>query len=271
MNYIQREKQCSALQLHTSLDADLKGYQWARDHVGQSGAAIYRLYSKAGVPELYLKQGRGTVADDITDEMIRLNWLKAYLPLPAIKHFTRTGDEALLLTTAIPGKTAFQMLEEYPAAQNSIVDALAVFLQRLHQIPVSHCPFNSDHLFRLALAQTRMNSGLVDADDFDDERKGWSVEHVWNEMQSLLPFSPDSVVTHGDFSLDNLIISQGEVVGCIDVGRVGIADRYQDLAIIWNCLGDFSPSLQNRLFHTYGIATPDLKKLQFHLMLDEFF
>lgn len=100
------------------------------------------------------------------------------------------------------------MLEEYPAAQNSIVDALAVFLQRLHQIPVSHCPFNSDHLFRLALAQTRMNSGLVDADDFDDERKGWSVEQVWNEMQSLLPFSLDSVVTHGDFSLDNLIISQ---------------------------------------------------------------
>lgn len=53
MNYIQREKQCSALQLHTSLDADLEGYQWARDHVGQSGAAIYRLYSKAGAPELY--------------------------------------------------------------------------------------------------------------------------------------------------------------------------------------------------------------------------
>jgi aminoglycoside phosphotransferase len=59
--------------------------------------------------------------------------------------------------------------------------------------------------------------------------------------------------------------------GCIDVGRVGIADRYQDLAILWNCLGEFSPSLQKRLFQKYGIDNPDMNKLQFHLMLDEFF
>lgn len=87
----------------------------------------------------------------------------------------------------------------------------------------------------------------------------------------LLPFSPDSVVTHGDFSLDNLIFDEGKLISCIDVGRVGIADRYQDLAILWNCLGEFSPSLQKRLFYKYGIDNPDMNKLQFHLMLDEFF
>ena len=42
------------------------------DHVGQSGAAIYRLYDKVDAPELYLKQGNGSVANDITDEMVRL-------------------------------------------------------------------------------------------------------------------------------------------------------------------------------------------------------
>ncbi|WP_252358751.1 aminoglycoside 3'-phosphotransferase, partial [Escherichia coli] len=120
-------------------------------------------------------------------------------------------------------------------------------------------------------AQSRMNNGLVDASDFDDERNGWPVEQVWKEMHKLLPFSPDSVVTHGDFSLDNLIFDEGKLIGCIDVGRVGIADRYQDLAILWNCLGEFSPSLQKRLFQKYGIDNPDMNKLQFHLMLDEFF
>ncbi|QJO00502.1 phosphotransferase (plasmid) [Klebsiella pneumoniae] len=74
-----------------------------------------------------------------------------------------------------------------------------------------------------------------------------------------------------DFSLDNLIFDEGKLIGCIDVGRVGIADRYQDLAILWNCLGEFSPSLQKRLFQKYGIDNPDMNKLQFHLMLDEFF
>ncbi len=90
-------------------------------------------------------------------------------------------------------------------------------------------------------------------------------------MQQLLPLKPDPVVTHGDFSLDNVLIGGGEVVGCIDVGRVGIGDRYQDIAILWNSLGEFGSSLQERLFEQYGIADPERGKLQFHLMLDELF
>lgn len=208
MSHIQRETSCSRPRLNANLDADLYGYRWARDNVGQSGATIYRLYGKPNAPELFLKHGK---------------------------------------------------------------DALAAFLRRLHSIPVCNCPFNSDRVFRLAQAQSRMNNGLVDASDFDDERNGWPVEQVWKEMHKLLPFSPDSVVTHGDFSLDNLIFDEVNLIGCIDVGRVGIADRYQDLAILWNCLGEFSPSLQKRLFQKYGIDNPDMNKLQFHLMLDEFF
>lgn len=271
MSHIQRETSCSKPRLNSNMDADLYGYKWARDNVGQSGATIYRLYGKPDAPELFLKHGKGSVANDVTDEMVRLNWLTEFMPLPTIKHFIRTPDDAWLLTTAIPGKTAFQVLEEYPDSGENIVDALAVFLRRLHSIPVCNCPFNSDHVFRLAQAQSRMNNGLVDASDFDDERNGWPVEQVWKEMHKLLPFSPDSVVTHGDFSLDNLIFDEGKLIGCIDVGRVGIADRYQDLAILWNCLGEFSPSLQKRLFQKYGIDNPDMNKLQFHLMLDEFF
>ncbi len=68
-----------------------------------------------------------------------------------------------------------------------------------------------------------------------------------------------------------LQLSKSSIYSTKPVGRVGIADRYQDLAILWNCLGEFSPSLQKRLFQKYGIDNPDMNKLQFHLMLDEFF
>ena len=56
------------------------------------------------MPELFLKHGKGSVANDVTDEMVRLNWLTEFMPLPTIKHFIRTPDDAWLLTTAIPGK-----------------------------------------------------------------------------------------------------------------------------------------------------------------------
>jgi aminoglycoside phosphotransferase len=42
-------------------------------------------------------------------------------------------------------------LESSPDAHPAVVDALAAFLRRFHTIPVSECPFDSDHAFRLAL------------------------------------------------------------------------------------------------------------------------
>ena len=266
-----REEACEAIPLPASISASLGGYEWARNTVGESGGAVYRLHGKTGAPNLFLKHGRSAVAGDITDEMVRLRWLARYLPVPAVDGFVATQDEAWLLMTAVAGQTAYQLLKTQPAAQGGIVDALATFLRRLHAIPVSECPFNSDHLYRLSRARERIDAGLVEEDDFDGEREGWTAEQVWDAMQSLLPMSSDPVVTHGDFSLDNILMLDGEVVGCIDVGRVGIADRYQDLAILWNCLGEFDASLQGRLMEQYGIAETDERKRQFHLLLDEMF
>jgi len=254
-----------------NLSSALAGYEVERDTVGESGGAVYRLHGKAGAPALFLKYGQGSVADDVDDEMARLRWLGSYLPAPAVLHFTRTPDEAWLLMTAVEGKTAYRILEDDAARRIEVVRALARFLRRIHDIPTSECPFNSDHSYRLARARVRIDAGEVDEDDFDDERAGWTAGQVWDAMQALLPFAPDPVVTHGDYSLDNLLIVDGEVSGCIDVGRLGIADRYQDLAIAWNCLGEFGAPLQEHFLEQYGITEPDRRRLQFHLLLDELF
>lgn len=266
-----REEACGAIPVPASMFADVTGFEWARDKVGQSGGAVYRLHSKPGVSDLFLKHGRDAIASDITDEMGRLRWLAGYLPVPKVVNFVTIPSEAWLLMTAVPGHTAYQILGVDIHARIATVDALAKFLSRLHAIPVSDCSFNADHAYRLARARKRIDAGLVEEDDFDEDREGWTSEQVWDAMQNLLPLRPDPVVTHGDFSLDNILMLDGEVVGCIDVGRVGIADRYQDLAILWNSLGEFDASLQDRFFARYGIADVDQRKLQFHLLLDEMF
>jgi aminoglycoside 3'-phosphotransferase-1 len=248
----------------------LEGYDWTRDTVGGSGAAVYHL-RKAGAPALYLKHGIGMAADVVNDEMIRLEWLGRRIETPAVVHFVRTPDQAWLLMTALPGRTANQMLEADPGCGPAITDALTSFMRRLHDLPTDECPFDASHEFRMACAWDRIAAGMIDLDDFDDEREGWTAEEVWNAMRGLLPFEPDRVVTHGDFSLDNFLIEEGAVVGCIDAGRVGIADRYQDVAILWNCLGKFDRTLQDRFLRNYGFADVDARKLRFHLMLDELF
>ncbi len=266
-----RQKACPAVLVPASLSSLVAGYQWARDLVGQSGGAVYRLDGKPDAPDLFLKHGRDALAEEITSEMVRLRWLAGYISVPAVTHFVGAADEAWLLMTALPGQTAYQLLEAQPAEQIAIVDALASFLRQLHAIPLGDCPFTSDHAYRRARARERIDAGLVEEDDFDAEREGWSAEQVWDALQTLMPLAPDPVVTHGDFSLDNILLRDGAVVGCIDAGRVGIADRYQDLAILWHSLGEFDPCLQERFLARYGIADPDRGKLHFHLLLDELF
>ncbi|MBY9062104.1 APH(3')-I family aminoglycoside O-phosphotransferase [Sphingomonas yunnanensis] len=268
---MERETPCAPALLPPALAEALAGYRWARDTVGESGGAVYHLRGAAGAPDLYLKHGRGSVAEDITDEMTRLVWLAPRVAVPALTHFTRDTDAAWLVTRALDGETAYQLLETEPEQRVAVVDALANFLRRLHALPPADCPFTADHRHRLRRARARIDAGLVEGDEFDDARRGWSAEQVWAALTALTPFTAESVVTHGDYSLDNLLLRDGSVLGCIDVGRAGIADRYQDIAILWNCLGEFGGALQERFLDRYGARPLDRRRLDFHLMLDELF
>lgn len=259
----EREQPWQAISVPASMAPLVQDRAWGRNTVGESGAAVYRLYGAAGVSDLYLKHGRGAVAIDVADEMVRLRWLSRHVPVPIVRHFVAAPDEAWLLMTSLPGRTAYQILEVDVDGRAVTVDALARFLRRLHSIPVESCPFNSDHRLRLAEARERLDAGLVDVEGFNEEHDGWTAEEVWDEIVGALPCVSDPVVTHGDFSLDNILLDGDEVAGCIDVDRAGIADRFQDLAILWNCLGEFGPALQQRLFTTYGIAHPTRRSSAF--------
>jgi aminoglycoside 3'-phosphotransferase I len=265
------QRASAAAAVPAGMAGDVAGYRWTKSDVGEAGCAVHRLHGRVDALDLYLKHGRGALAGDLADEHVRLRWLAQHIPVPAVRHFVSTTDEAWLLTVAVPGQTARQLLRDDPATGPAIVDELAGFLRRLHAIAPAECPFMGDHVHRLALGRARIDAGLVDEDDFDDERLGWSAEEVWIALQRSLPLATDRVVTHGDCTLDNILLLDGVIAGCIDVGRAGLADRHQDVAILWNDLGEFGPALQDRLLAQYGQAEIDRDRLRFHLLLDELF
>ena len=204
--------------------------------------------------------------------MARLRWLAGHLPTATLLQFECTRSQAWLLTQAVPGQTAYEWLQQTPSRAPQIAAALAQVLTRLHALPVAHCPFQSPLEHRLTQAQARLEAGLIDANDFDEARQGWTAQQVLQELMRLKPAALDLVVSHGDYSLDNVLLDeQLRLTGLIDVGRLGVADRYQDLAILWNCLEEFGASAQRAFFSAYGIARPDKRRLDFHLCLDECF
>lgn len=251
--------------LPPALDSLIAGERWTEMDIGESGGRVFRIGEGA-----FLKYGAGRVFSDIVAEHARLAWLQGRISVPRVLHFAATDEAAWLLTTAMPGRMAEELLDEGGAPRAAIVAAIARFLRTLHALPVADCPFDAAHPVRLADARRNIDAGLVAEDDFDDERAGWTAEQVWDALQAGLPRRFDRVVTHGDFSTGNIFLdAEGRVTGMIDVGRLGVADRYQDLAILWNNLEEYG--LGAELLRAYGEAEPDETRLRFHLLLDELF
>ncbi|WP_419826936.1 APH(3') family aminoglycoside O-phosphotransferase [Sphingomonas sp.] len=267
---MERERTCEPPILPAALAERIAGRAWSRDTVGEAGCAVWRLH-RPGAADYYLKQGDGARTADILDEATRLRWLAGRLPVPAVRHLTVDGDAAWLLTDAIAGPTAWQALDARPGRRGEVVDALADFLRRIHALPVDRCPFEAGHALRLAHARDRLEAGEIDESDFGEDHAGWSAARLWEEITTLLPFDAGRVVTHGDYSLDNIVMAEGGVAGCLDVGRLGVADPHQDVAILWECLGEFDAELRERFLARIGIAAVNERRLRFHLMLDECF
>ena len=262
--------------LPKTLPADLRdrlaGYRWQRVTSGESGASVWRLTDGRPGATLFLKTAADRGADDLSGEADRLRWLASHLPVPDVVAFVAEADRAWLLMTAVPGHNVAQVLRRAgPAERIAVVDAVAAFLQRLHAVPPGDCPFPAEPTVRLAQARARIDAGLVDPDDFDDERAGWTVERVWSAAQAACPTRIDPVVTHGDFTPENVLWHGGRVSGSIDAGRLGRADRHQDIALFWRGLADHGADLQDRFLAAMAPPTPDRARIDFHLLLDELF
>ena len=67
------------------------------------------------------------------------------------------------------------------------------------------------------------------------------------------------------------LLIRRSVSGFIDLSLAGVADRYQDLALVTRSLTyNFGVGWEAKLFAYYGIQQPDATKIEFYRLLDEF-
>ncbi|WP_041785050.1 APH(3') family aminoglycoside O-phosphotransferase [Rhodospirillum centenum] len=246
----------------------LEGYAWTRPSGGCSDAAVFRL-DAPGRPVLYVKTEPAEPLAELPGEIARLRWLAGQgIPCPAVLQATEEAGRHWLLMSALPG----HVLEEAPDLDTGRRVALyAGALRTLHALDIAACPFDQRIDGQIALAAARVAAGLVDEEDFDEVRQGRSAADLLAELRARRPAREDLVVTHGDACPDNLMTDGGRFAGFIDCGRLGVADRHQDLALacrsIADCWGEawIAPFLAH-----YGRpADPD--RLDCYCLLDEFF
>jgi kanamycin kinase len=76
------------------------------------------------------------------------------------------------------------------------------------------------------------------------------------------------VVCHGDACAPNTLIGEdGNYCGHVDLGALGTADRWADLAIAtWSLDWNYGPGLEPVLLRAYGID-PDPERTAFYRLL----
>ena len=116
-----------------------------------------------------------------------------------------------------------------------------------------------------------MINGLDEEEDFDEERQGRTAEDLFQELIAAKPTDEDFTFTHGDYCVPNVILENGNLSGFVDWESAGVADRYQDIALLTRSVWyNFGEDWEESMFEIYDIE-PDWKKIDFYKLLDEFF
>lgn len=242
------------------------------DNVGMSNACILYFEDKV------LKIQENTEASN--KEYVMMKWLQNRISVPEIIAFEQEDNHDYLLMTKLDGQMACDNI--YMTNPDLLVHLLAKAIHTLWDVDISDCPSVTDLDWKLKKACYAVEHNLVDLDLFEPGSYGGDFDTPQELLDWLIRNRPDEklVLSHGDFSLPNLFFKDDSLSGFIDLGRAGIADQYQDIALCYRSLiNNFSGKYNhnrydgfdpNLFFKELGIE-PDWQKINYYILLDELF
>lgn len=179
----------------------------------------------------FLKFSPREAGIDLAVERERLTWAGGYLVVPEVLAFAEDESGQLLVTRALAAEGA--VTDAWRARPREAARAIGRGLRLLHDaLPVAECPYT------------------------------WSAEERGG---SGVPPIDRAVVCHGDACAPNFLIdATGAPGGYVDLGSLGVADRWADLAVAsmslhWN----FDPPCEQEFWLGYGIE-PDPVRVPYY-------
>lgn len=169
----------------------------------------------------------------IVEEAARLTWAGTYVRAPEVLDHGADDQGAWLRTRAVPGLSAVD--PRWHGEPRTAVVAVGEALRALHDtLPVADCPFEWSTAQRTARARAAGADPAVLGPEPEPDR---------------------IVVCHGDACTPNTLIgSDGRWIGHVDLGALGIADRWADLAVATMALGwNYGPGWEALFHEAYGV------------------
>ena len=185
--------------------------------------------------DFYAKWNPVGTGESLTEEAERLRWIRGRHPAPVVVDLLSDGGAEVLITRALPGESAVS--ERWQHDPDTALRALGTGLRRLHDVPVDGCPFR------------------------------WGVEErirsdaLHTEVSDPPPPIDKLVLCQGDPCAPNtLLADDGSFLAHVDLGRLGVADRWADLAVMSMSLGWNYRGYDEAIFwDAYGVAPDPLR------------
>lgn len=248
---------------------------WIPAHEGESGDRVFR----SGDGRRYAKLAKGARTGELAGERDRLGWLAGKgVACPEVVAWYQNEHGACLIMSAIPG---------VPAVNLSGPDLLMAWrwmsehLASVHALAGDGCPFEKSLSTMFTQAAKVVARGAVNPDFLPDEDKDMPGQDLLARVEAELSLrlaqeAASLVVCHGDPCMPNFMVDPATLrcTGLIDLGRMGVADRYSDLALMLANAGeswsseDEAKEAFDILFSTLEIEAPDRERLAFYLRLD---
>jgi kanamycin kinase len=211
--------------------------------VNEEGGVTLRLGSGgSGRDFVKVANARGT---DFAAEAPRLRWAARYVAVPQVLGFGVDADSAWLHTRGLPGLSAVH--PRWLTAPDVAVRAIGAGLRALHdRLPERTCPFEWSATSRLDALTPAARARLGEPPPIDR-----------------------LVVCHGDACAPNTLIDDGgRCCGHVDLGELGVADRWADLAVATLSLGWNYPGRvrEAEFFAAYGVE-PDPARIDYYRRL----
>ena len=252
----------------------IAGLDWTCDDVGMSDSTLMLF------DEIVLKIEKTSRSSE--HEKLLLDWLDGKLPVPKIIEAVTQDGYSFLLMSKLPGEMACSDNNLHNIEDTIVI--LAKGLKLLWEINTMDCPCSSTVSEKLAQVKHNIENDSIDMNNFDIETfttEGFKDIHdLYNFLYLNRPVE-DLVFSHGDYYLPNIFISDSNIVGFVDLGNGGIADRWQDIALcvrtlrsrhmrFVNSSEEVYQKYKSILFKELGID-PDEEKIRYYILLYEFF
>ena len=256
-----------------SIKNALEGLTYEIDSVGMSGSSILLFADRV----LKIQEDSA----EARNEAQAMQWLAGRLATPKVlAHEYKDGKSYLLMTRAA-GRMACD--RQYMKNPENLTELLAHALRQLWRIDISDCPLDQRLDRKLEAARFNVENNLVDTENVEPETFGPNgFENPGALLQWLTTHRPteEPVLSHGDFCLPNIFIEKSGEFNFIDLGRTGVSDKWQDIALCYRSLKhnyageyggeeypEFDPQI---LFNKLGLE-PDWEKIRYYTLLDELF